>query len=72
MLFGHSRTLETYGVAGARSWFGCLRERKKLGAEYLQAVKELNGLIEAQTRALVKGDEPLDQFDLALDEASRV
>ena len=41
-------------------------QRQALGSVFLDAVRDLNGLVVAQGRALVQGDTALDQFDAAL------
>lgn len=45
---------------------GVCIERRNLGAAYLNAVHDLNELLEAQAMALVEGQPKLERFDLAL------
>ena len=41
-------------------------ERDRLGAIYLKAVHEHNGLLQSQAEALIGGIGPLGRFDLAV------
>jgi hypothetical protein len=45
------------------------KERRTLGERYLEAVRNLTKLLEAQAQAVVNGEEGLERFELALNVA---
>ena len=45
---------------------GFCQEKNRLQENFLQAIREFNGLLDQQTRAVIAGDEDFNRFDLLL------